>query len=113
MSPSDSPKKIDQVQWPEDKLCPLCGRLMKDDTSVNAHHLVPKAYGGREKFAIHKVCHSKIHATFTESELAKELNTFAKLKAHPEMNAFIRWFRRKDPCFTIKHRKTPRVRDRR
>ena len=90
--------------WPEDGRCPLCGRPMVRGSSVNDHHLVPRSKGGRARWTIHKVCHGKIHAVFTEAELAKRYSTFASLRGHPEIAAFIRWVRRKEPTFMSRNR---------
>jgi hypothetical protein len=89
--------------WPESGECPLCGRQMMRGRSVNEHHLIPRMYGGIEKFVVHWVCHSKIHSVLTESQLAFESNTFAKLREHPELARFIKWVRKRDPEFIDKH----------
>ena len=89
--------------WPETNLCPLCGRVLVRGASLNEHHLVPRMYGGIEKYFMHRVCHSKIHSVLSESELAFELNTFAKLRAHPDLARFIKWIRKRDPSFNTKH----------
>lgn len=90
--------------WPEDGLCPLCGRPMTRGPSVNDHHLVPRSKGGRKKWAIHKVCHGKIHSTLSEKELAERYFTFEALRAHPEISAFVAWVRKKEPTYVGRHR---------
>jgi hypothetical protein len=61
------------------------------------HHLLPKSQGGRETETIHRICHRKIHATFTEKELARSYSTWATLQAHEDIAAFIAWVQKKPP----------------
>lgn len=91
--------------WPLDGHCPLCGRPMIPGSSLNEHHLIPKSYGGSEKFVIHKVCHSKIHSLFSEAELAFVYNSFEKLKESPDIQKFIKWIRKQDPEVIVPHRR--------
>jgi hypothetical protein len=80
---------------PRAEHCPLCGRELPRDASVDAHHLVPRSLGGKDKFRIHRICHHKIHATFSEKELARGYNTWQALRAHEDMQAFIAWVAKK------------------
>ncbi len=77
--------------------CPLCDRPMVAGPSVDRHHLLPKSLGGTETLYLHRICHRKIHATFTERELEKQFHTPAALLANPDIDAFVRWVRKKDP----------------
>lgn len=92
--------------------CPLCGRPLVRGPSVNEHHPVPKSKGGREKFPIHVICHSKIHSLFTETELARRYSTFEALQAHPEIEKFIAWVRKKPPEFKSRNAVSKRKRRR-
>jgi hypothetical protein len=74
--------------------CPLCDREL-GDTHIDEHHLVPKSKKGREKAAIHRVCHMKIHATLTETQLAQDYFTWESLKAHEEISKFIAWVQKR------------------
>ncbi len=67
----------------------------------NMHHLLPLSKGGKNTPAIllHKICHDKIHAVFTETELKRNFNTIDKLQQHEEMAKFIKWVRNKEPQF--------------
>ena len=78
--------------------CPICDRTL-GAVNVDKHHLVPKTHGGKEKFLVHKICHRKIHATFTEKELEKRFHTWPELKAHEEIAKFVEWVAKKDPGF--------------
>lgn len=77
-----------------DEDCPICDRVL-GTINVDKHHLVPKTHGGKEKFLVHKICHRKIHATFTEKELEKQYHTWAELRAHPEIEKFVLWVAKK------------------
>lgn len=85
------------VAKPEPASCPLCGRPIVPGQSADEHHLVPVSEGGRDKVLVHRICHRKIHATFNEKELAREFHTWAALRAHPEIAAFVRWVANKPP----------------
>jgi hypothetical protein len=95
-----------ETVWPDDGLCPLCGRELIPGPAVNYHHLIPKAYGGKRKYAIHTVCHSKIHSVLSENELAAVYNTFESLRAHDAIAKFIRWLAPKPATFTSHHART-------
>jgi hypothetical protein len=79
--------------------CPLCGRPMLAGASVDRHHLVPKAQGGRETVWMHRICHRKIHSVLDERSLATDYADPASLRAHPEIARFLRWVARKPPEF--------------
>jgi hypothetical protein len=74
--------------------CPVCNREL-GDVLIDKHHLIPKTFGGKDTFPIHKVCHRKIHATFTERELLNFYNTFERINAHPEIGKFVNWVKNK------------------
>ena len=76
------------------ELCPICSREL-GTVNVDRHHLIPKCHGGRDQFMVHKICHRKIHATFTEKELEKKFNNWEELRAHPMLQDFIAWVQKK------------------
>ena len=90
--------------------CPLCGRPMVAGASVDEHHLLPKSCGGKIKELIHRICHRKIHATFSERELDREFFSWATLKQHPEIAAFVKWVATKPATFYDNSRKPARRR---
>ena len=55
-------------------VCPICDRKIPN-SQKDAHHLVPKSKGGKTTQYLHRICHRQIHALFSETKLAKELNT--------------------------------------
>ena len=82
-----------------ENLCPLCGRPMANP--CNRHHLLPLSKGGKSTptIMLHKICHDKIHAVFTEVELKRYYDTIDKLKHHEEIAKFIKWVGNKEPEF--------------
>ena len=82
--------------------CPICGRPMLPGASVDRHHFVPRSEGGRETSWVHRICHRKLHSLFTERELARLYATPEAVRAHPEMQRFIRWVGRKHPEFWVR-----------
>ena len=76
------------------ELCPICKRTL-GTINVDRHHLVPKTHGGKEMFEIHKICHRKIHATFTEKELEKKFHTWEELTSNEEIKKFVEWVQKK------------------
>lgn len=79
--------------------CPLCGRPLVPGATVDEHHLVPRSQGGVAKEPVHRICHRKIHATFTEKELARHFHTWSALREHPAIADFIAWVANKPPEF--------------
>ncbi|MDB5931650.1 MAG: endonuclease [Polaromonas sp.] len=98
------------VKPPGIELCPLCGRPLETGASVDEHHLVPRSQGGSAKVLMHRICHRKIHATFSERELARSYHTWEALKTHPEIVAFVRWVAGKPPAFYDNSRRPARRR---
>ncbi len=76
--------------------CPLCSREMIKGNSIDKHHLIPKAAGGKNipPELCHKICHQKIHSLFTEKELLL-YNSWDKLKEHQDIKKFIKWVQKK------------------
>lgn len=94
--------------------CSICNRVMVEGPTINEHHLVPKTHGNRDKRArerdnlvvIHKICHDKIHSTFSEYDLTNYYHTIDRLVEHSEMQKFIKWVRKKNPKFVDTHKDT-------
>lgn len=91
-------------------ICPLCHRPLEPGPSVDEHHLVPRSEGGKIKAVIHRICHRKIHATFSERELTQGFSTWQALQAHPEIAAFVKWVANKPPAFYDNSRRPARRR---
>ncbi len=86
-------------------ICPLCMREIPV-SEQDAHHFVPKSKGGRETRLLHRICHRQIHALYTESELARRLNTAEALLAEAQIQTFVAWVQRKPNHFYEKSRKS-------
>ncbi len=71
---------------------------------------MPKLKGGARKptVRLHQICHSAIHARFTEAELARRLADPESLKAEPELARFLDWVRTKPDDFHAATRLTAR-----
>ena len=90
------------------EICPLCERPIPPGAKASRHHLVPKLKGGARKptVRLHQICHSAIHARYSEAELARRLSDPESLKAEPELARFIDWVRTKPDGFHAPTRMT-------
>jgi hypothetical protein len=91
-------------------ICPICDRPIPE-SQKDAHHLIPKSKGGKTTEFLHRICHRQIHALFTETELAMQLNNATALQATPEMQRFIKWVKTKPNHFYEKSRKSSRLKE--
>ena len=89
-------------------ICSLCARSLPK-SEQEAHHLIPRSKGGTETVLLHRICHKKIHASLSETELAREYNSVERLLMHPEISTFVRWLENKPHHFYEKSRKTNRL----
>jgi hypothetical protein len=65
------------------------------------HHLTPKLKGGARlgTVRLHQICHSAIHAHYSEAELARRLSDLDSLRAEPEIARFLDWVATKPADF--------------
>lgn len=78
------------------------------------HHLKPVTFKTRTKevhdkdnlVRIHKMCHQKIHATFSEKDLLDYFHTPERILESEEMMKFVRWVSRKPPEYYDKNNDT-------
>lgn len=75
-------------------LCSICDRVL-GNINVQEHHLIPKTFKGKETIFIHKICHSKIHSTFSERELLQYYHIPERILEHEEMQKFVKWISKK------------------
>lgn len=74
--------------------CELCGREV---SGVSRHHLLPLQKGGKYSATVLlcQPCHSTLHHTFTNTELAQKYNTIEKLKQAEELQHYLKWIANK------------------
>ena len=91
--------KAEQADAPV--VCILCGRPIPPGAKSSLHHLTPKLKGGthRGTVRLHQICHSAIHARYTEAEIARRLAAPDALRDDPELGRFVSWVRTKPAGF--------------
>ena len=74
--------------------CELCGR---EAERTSKHHLLPKQKGGRHTATVDlcQPCHSTIHRTFTNAELARHYTTVEALQQAEKMLIYLEWIRKR------------------
>ena len=90
--------------------CALCGRPIPRDVRQSVHHLVPKLKGGAKGATVllHQICHNEVHASLSETELAREFHTPEALRAHPRLATFVRFVASKPPDFYTRSERSER-----
>ncbi|QHT68880.1 HNH endonuclease [Rhodocytophaga rosea] len=78
----------------EDVTCALCGRNV---SMLTYHHLIPKQKGGKytDTVPLCQPCHTTIHLTFSNRELASEYNSIEKLKSAAPLQKYLQWIQGK------------------
>lgn len=89
-------------------ICPLCERPIPPRARQSRHHLTPKLKGGRhgETVLLHQICHSTIHARYSEAEIARRLADVVALRRDPDIARFLAWLRSKPDDFHAPTRST-------
>lgn len=93
------------VSQQDQQLCPLCGRPMPPG-SFDEHHLIPKTFGGTQTIPLHKICHDKLHHTFSEREMANWYHSLDRILEDEQIVKFVKWVRKQPNDFYSKHRDT-------
>jgi 5-methylcytosine-specific restriction enzyme A len=78
--------------------CALCGRPF-GRRQLTKHHCRPRQKGGDEDDValLCGQCHGMVHATYTNTTLAKAYPSVEQLRAAPELESFLRWVRKQPP----------------
>ena len=86
-------------------VCDLCEREVG---RLTAHHLVPKARGGKHgpQARLCPTCHRQLHALFSEATLQRQLSTLEALKGHPQVAAFLTWMKKQQGPATFRVRRS-------
>ena len=89
-------------------VCPLCERPIPRHARQSLHHLTPKLKGGTHGATVrlHQICHSAIHARYSEAEIARRLADVEALRSDPEIARFLDWVRGKPDDFYVPTRRT-------
>lgn len=94
--------------------CVMCRR----STPLTRHHLVPRTLHNRKRIRrrfsrnelhgnilwVCRACHSKIHSTFSEMELAEHYHSLERLMNSEEIRRFVDWLTDKPDGFRPKGR---------
>ena len=102
-------REIDPAPAPPEA-CSLCERPIPSHARSSRHHLTPRARGGAKlgTVRLHQICHSAIHARYSEVEIARRLAEVDQLKADPELARFVDWVRSRPPDFHAPTRRAKR-----
>lgn len=98
-----------------DLACELCGRR---EVKLTRHHLIPRARHNKKRTQRHfsrgemvgeiamlcRACHSQVHRTFDNHQLANHYHTVQRLKEHSEMDKFIKWIKKRPAGLKIRVR---------
>ena len=78
--------------------CSLCERQVPPGM-ITLHHLRPREKGGNaeHRTPLCRPCHKQLHAMFSNTDLARSLDSIERLRAAPQLQAFLRWIRKKKP----------------
>ena len=78
--------------------CSLCERLIPPDL-ITLHHLKPRERGGKpeHRTPLCKPCHKQLHATYSNKELERNLDSLELLRQADELQPFLRWIRKQKP----------------
>ena len=100
------PRSAPDAEYPA---CALCGRPIPPSAKSSLHHLTPKLKGGARQGTVrlHQICHSAIHARYTEAEIARFLASPGLLRADAELARFVAWVRTKPDDFHAPTRRAP------
>ncbi|WP_266204670.1 HNH endonuclease family protein [Pontibacter kalidii] len=77
-----------------EQVCELCGREV---LNLSRHHLVPREEGGRygATAELCQPCHSTLHLTFSNRELAQIYNSIPALQQAEPLQKYLKWVRGK------------------
>ena len=82
----------------ETEVCQLCERDVPRDM-ITLHHLKPKQKGGKaeHRAPMCKPCHKQLHATYSNTELARIYPSVEMLREAPLLQPFLQWIQKQKP----------------
>lgn len=89
---------------PSDTCC-VCSRPL-GELLIEEHHLIPRTFKGKVKVPVHKMCHQKLHATFTEREMANWYHTPERMLEHKQIQKYVTWIQKRPLDFYDKNKDT-------
>ena len=91
-----NPNGWQQTARTEDSEQPVCQLCLRQSQRFTVHHLVPRSRGGKfgPKAKLCPTCHRQLHALFSESTLAKEMDSLERIRVNPEMASYLEWVRK-------------------
>lgn len=83
---------------PPSVTCELCGRRVP---RLTEHHLLPRSQGRRRGLKSGELptallcppCHRTLHRLFSNAELEQEYSSLDALRAHEDVQRFVKWVR--------------------
>ncbi len=77
---------------------PVCELCRREVLRVSRHHLTPLEKGGRNTPTVNlcQPCHTTLHHTFTNNELARIYNTIGKLLEAEPLQKYLHWIKNKN-----------------
>ena len=77
-----------------EQVCELCRREVQN---LSRHHLVPREEGGRYGATadLCQPCHSTIHLSISNQELAQQYNTIEALQKAEPLQKYLKWVKNK------------------
>jgi 5-methylcytosine-specific restriction endonuclease McrA len=96
-------RRLPPSNWPlppqPEPACGLCGRRTP---RLSEHHLIPRSQGRRQGLKVTALptvllcpaCHTFLHKTLSNAELAGEYRSVDALLEHPDVKRFVAWIRR-------------------
>ncbi len=94
--PRRGPNGWRQMPEPGDGQKRVCELCLRESQRFTVHHLVPRSRGGKfgPKVKLCPTCHRQLHALFSESTLAKEMDSLERIRANPDMASYLDWVRK-------------------
>ena len=100
------PNGTQQTARSDDGEQPVCQLCLRESQRFTVHHLVPRSQGGKfgPKAKLCPTCHRQLHALFSESTLAKEMDSLERIRVNPEMVSYLEWVRKQKGQATFRVR---------